>query len=315
VAAASLAVSLLLTACHVLTPTSRLLVMATALVPLALVGYVVAVAGSWAVRRLSAPGRVRSAATAALTASLVGVLAQIGLALPSYAGSHASGPSDLTVMTSNLHLGQADPAAVAAIAAHEAADVVVLEEVTPQEMQALTGLRASYPYVAGGAAPWAYGTVVLSRFPLSEVLQLHVSKGAWLMRVAAQRPFWLIAVHTAQPLTAYPDWAPDHDALLAAVRRLDGPLVLAGDFNATLDHRPMRQLLAAGLSDAARQSNAGWQATWPADERSGRLVPFGLGLMTLDHVLFSADFSAVSTSTHEVPRSDHRALVARLALR
>jgi endonuclease/exonuclease/phosphatase family metal-dependent hydrolase len=36
--------------------------------------------------------------------------------------------------------------------------------------------------------------------------------------------------------------------------------------------------------------------------------------MTLDHVLFTDDFSAISTRTHEVPRSDHLALVARLAL-
>ncbi len=218
-------------------------------------------------------------------------------------------------MTSNLHLGQGDTTAVATIARHEDADVVVLEEVTPSEMAALTGLRSSYPYVGGAAAPWAYGTVVLSRYPLTQERQLHVSKGAWLMRVLAPRPFWLVAVHTAQPLTAYRAWGPDHTALLDAVRRLDGPLVIAGDFNATLDHRPMRQLLAAGLSDAARQSNAGWQATWPANESSGRLVPFGLGLMALDHVLASSAFSAISTSTYEVPRSDHRALVARLALR
>ena len=37
--------------------------------------------------------------------------------------------------------------------------------------------------------------------------------------------------------------------------------------------------------------------------------------MTLDHVLVSKHLSAISTSTHVVPGSDHRALVARLALR
>jgi endonuclease/exonuclease/phosphatase (EEP) superfamily protein YafD len=135
------------------------------------------------------------------------------------------------------------------------------------------------------------------------------------MRVAAPRPFWLVAVHTAQPLTAYAAWATDHEAVRSAVARLHGPVVLAGDFNATLDHRPMRRLLGEGLSDAARESNAGWQATWPVNERRGGLLPPGLGLMTLDHVLVSHDFSAISTSTHEVPGSDHLALVARLAVR
>jgi len=288
--------------------------MATALVPLALFGYAVAALLWWTVRRLGA-GRLRVAATGALVVSLAGVLFHAALLVPSYAGAHAHGRPDLVVMTSNQRLGQGDPAAVARIASRAHADLVVLEEVTPEEMATLTALRATRPYVAGGAAPLAYGTAVVSRYPLSQVAQLPVSKGAWLMRVAAPRPFWLVALHTAQPLTAYPSYAPDHDAILAAVRRLHGPVIVAGDFNSTLDQRPMRRLLGAGLSDAARQSNAGWQATWPADEHDGGLLPFGLGLMTLDHVLYSRDFAAISTSTGDVPGSDHRALVARLAQR
>lgn len=313
-AVAALAASLLLTSCRLFTPSPRMLVMATAFVPFALLGYAAAVGAAWVVRRLSGPGRVRRAATTAAVVGTVGVLLHAGLLLPAYVGGHASGPPDLTVMTSNLRLGLGDTAAVTRIALQEDVDVVVLEELTPTALPGLARLRASYPYIEGGAAPGPYGTVVVSRYPLSQVRQLPVSKGAWQMRVAAPTPFWLIAVHTSQPLTAYPRWAPDHAALRAAVARLDGPVVLAGDFNATLDHRPMRRLLGLGLADAARESNAGWQATWPGNERSGRLRPFGLGLLALDHVLFTSDYSAISTRTHEVPRSDHLALVARLAL-
>jgi endonuclease/exonuclease/phosphatase (EEP) superfamily protein YafD len=291
-----------------------MLVMATAFVPFAMLGYAVAVGAALTARRLSRPGSLRRASAPALVVALLGVGLHAGLLVPAYVGSHASGEPDLTVMTSNLRLGRADTAAVTRIATAEAADVIVLEELTPTALPGLARLRESYPYIAGGAAPGAYGTVVLSRYPLTQVRQLPVSKGAWQMRVAAPTPFWLIAVHTSQPLSAYADWGPDHAALRSAVTRLDGPVVLAGDFNATLDHRPMRRLLGLGLSDAARQSNAGWQATWPVDEGDGRLLPLGLGVMTLDHVLFTSDFSAISTSTHVVPRSDHLALVARLAL-
>jgi endonuclease/exonuclease/phosphatase (EEP) superfamily protein YafD len=288
--------------------------MATAFVPLALVGYVVAALLWWVVRLLGG-GRLRVLATVALGVCVAGVLFHAALLVPAYAGRHGSGPAALTVLTSNLYLGEADTGDLVRIAAREHADVVVLEEVTPQEMERLGDLRTAYSYVAGGAAPWGYGTVVLSRYPLAEVSQLHVSKGAWQMRVAAPRPFWLVAVHTAEPLATYPDWAPDHAALLAAVRRLHGPLVVAGDFNATLDHGPMRRLLATGLSDAARSANAGWQPTWPANQATGQLEPLGLGLMTLDHVLFSRDWTAISASTHRVTGSDHRALVVRLARR
>jgi endonuclease/exonuclease/phosphatase (EEP) superfamily protein YafD len=303
----------LLTGCRVLTPSPRLLVMATALVPLALPGYVLAAGAAWTVRRLSAHGRVRRTGTGALVAAVLGALLHAGLLLPSYVGGHASGEPDLTVMTANLRLGQADPGDVKRLALDEDADVVVLEEVTPALIPGLAGLRTSHPYVAGGAAPGAFGTVVYSRYPLTQVTQLPVSKGAWQMRVAAPEPFWLVAVHTSQPLTAYAAWVADHAALDRAVARLEGPAVLAGDFNATLDHRPMRRLLGAGLIDAARDADAGWQPTWPVSAWDGRLQPFGLGLMALDHVLFTADYSAISSSTYVMPRSDHRALVVRLA--
>jgi endonuclease/exonuclease/phosphatase family metal-dependent hydrolase len=89
-------------------------------------------------------------------------------------------------------------------------------------------------------------------------------------------------------------------------------LVVAGDFNATLDHAPMRRLAGLGLSDAARQANAGWQPTWPAGDDTGRTLPFGLSVVAIDHVLVSKHFSAISTTTHEVPGTDHLGLLVRL---
>jgi endonuclease/exonuclease/phosphatase family metal-dependent hydrolase len=97
----------------------------------------------------------------------------------------------------------------------------------------------------------------------------------------------------------------------AALR--EGPLVMAGDFNATLDHAPMRSLLGLGLSDAARQSNAGWQPTWPGGDNPDHELPLGVQVMAIDHVLVSRQLSAISTSTYSVFDSDHLALVARLA--
>lgn len=313
-AAAALAASLSLTFCWVFTPSSRLLVMATALVPFALPGYAVAAGATAALGALST-GRRRLVATSALGIAVVGLALHAALLGPAYLGSHASGRPDLTVMTSNLRLGLGDTAEVVRLAEDESVDLVVMQEVTPEAAPELLAMRTALPYVAGRTAPGAFGTVVFSRYPLTQVSQLRVTKGAWQMRVAAPTPFWLVAVHTSQPYSGFASWRPDHDALHAAVARLRGPTVVAGDLNATLDHGPVRRLLGLGLSDAARVSNAGWQPTWPVDVQSGRRMPFGLGLMTLDHILTSADFSAVSTSTHPVPGSDHRTLVAGLVYR
>ena len=310
-AVTTLVASLLLTVCRLFAPPQRLLVVATSFVPLALLGYALAALAWWVVRRASAD-RGQGLATVGVVVALAGLLVHLGWLAPSYVGSHASGRPDLVVMTSNLRLGVGDAATVIRVVQQQRVDVAAFEEVTPQELTALDGLRAALPYVAGQPAPGADGTVVFSRYPLGQPTSLPISKGAWQLRVASPRPFTLIALHTSQPANWTDIWRSDHAVLLAAARRVDGPLVVAGDFNATLDHGPVRRELDAGLSDAARQANAGWQPTWPSDLRAGYSLPWGLGLMALDHVLVSRQLSAQSTSTEVIPGSDHRALIARL---
>jgi endonuclease/exonuclease/phosphatase (EEP) superfamily protein YafD len=314
VAVTTLAASLLLSFCWVFTPGSRTFVMVTAFVPWALVGYALAAVAWWTVRRLGA-SRPRRISSAAVVVSVLGLLLHAGLLAPAYVGGHASGPTDLTVMTANLRLGLADPDSVLDVVERSDADVVVFEELTGELIPALLELRATHPYVAGGAAPGAYGTVVFSRWPLEQVRQLPVSKGGWQMWVKASRPFWLVAVHTSQPYSSYRLWRDDHAALRSALDRLEGPVVAAGDFNATLDHRPMRDVLGLGYADAARQANSGWEPTWPSASDAEGSLPFETRLLTLDHVLVTKQFSAVSTRTYRISRSDHRALVARIAER
>jgi endonuclease/exonuclease/phosphatase (EEP) superfamily protein YafD len=312
VAVTALAASLLLTACRLFTPSPRLLVMATALVPFALVGYAVAALAWWVVRRLGRAPRGRTTAVV-LVVALAGLALHAVWLLPSYAGRHASGRAALVVMTSNLKLGEGDTTEVTRVAVAQRVDVLVVEEVTPEALAAMSALRRRLPYVVGQPAAGAQGTVVFSRYPVGDVLRLPVTKGTWRLRVAAPTPFWFVGVHTAQPLNDAASWRHDHAALLAALRDLTGAVVVAGDFNATLDHRPMRRLLAAGFSDAARQANSGWQPTWPGATDAAGALPIGLRLMALDHVLADRYYSAISTSTYPIARSDHRALVARLA--
>ena len=57
--------------------------------------------------------------------------------------------------------------------------------------------------------------------------------------------------------------------------------ILAGDFNATLDHRELRRLVGTGYEDAAAEAGAGLRGTWP--DRG----PF-LPVFTIHHVLADA---------------------------
>ena len=113
------------------------------------------------------------------------------------------------------------------------------------------------------------------------------------------------------PLVEPEEWLRDHRTLARLAARAEGsgvPTVMAGDFNATLDHAPLRKVLGTGLRDAAEQAGSGWQPTWPTKWRKDWLRP----VLSLDHVLASSGLRAVRTRAVDVPRTDHRALVVEL---
>ncbi|MET3960644.1 endonuclease/exonuclease/phosphatase (EEP) superfamily protein YafD [Marmoricola sp. OAE513] len=258
------------------------------------------------VRGAQAPYRRRMGGAAGFAAA--GTLLHLGLLLPAYVGEHPDGPSDLTVLTLNARHGGADAESLVRLARSSEADLVVLVEVTPRLESRLraAGLARALPYVGGTAGPDASGTMIFSAFPLTDSVALPLEHGALRLSVAAPEPFELVAVHLGQPLKdSGRRWRADWGVLDQVLPDLDGPVVVAGDFNSTLDHRFVRRLLGEGYADAAREANSGWQPTYPQK----------LPLIAIDHVLSRGGYSAVSTSTASVSGTDHRALVVRLAVR
>jgi len=245
--------------------------------------------------------------------ALAGFALHAALLAPYFLGAHAEGEPNLTVMTLNLRVGRADAEHAVGLARARGAEILVVEEVTPGERDRLrtAGLDTLLPNVAGEPTAGAGGTMVFSSYPVGEVERLPTRHGSWKVRVLAPAPFWLFAVHTSQPTGKPAEWAKDWLAILREVRAAGGARLVAGDFNATLDHRPVRDLLGDGFSDAARSANSGWQPTWPSVAGYAHL-PGGSALFAIDHVLFGKGFGAVSTTTVRVPGTDHRALVAEL---
>ncbi len=218
---------------------------------------------------------------------------------------------DLTVMTSNLEYGRGDADSVVRTATDRRVDVLVLEEVTPAGLRRLdrAGVRDRLPHLAGRAQPGAAGTVVLSRWPVRTVRSLGLRQGSYEVAVGGPRPFALLAVHTAMPLIDAPRWAADLGRLRQAVQDTPGPVVVAGDLNATRDHEPFRRVLASGVREAGEEAGSGWQPTWPSPWVRSWLRP----VIGLDHVLVGGGLHGVRTAVVPVPDTDHEALVADLA--
>jgi endonuclease/exonuclease/phosphatase (EEP) superfamily protein YafD len=319
VALVVLAGSVVLSVSRPLRSDQQLWVLAASFVPWAIPGYALALLVLLLVRRGST-GAFRQVVGVAAALCVLGVAVHAAWLVPAYAGKHVTGPSDLTVMGLNLRRGTADTAATARLVEREAPQVIVLSEATPQAVRALAdlgigGRGSRWPYLGGRPRSGILGTAVLSAYPLSGQHRIDIDTGAYRMRVGAPTPFWLTGVHTTQPLYSTALWNRDFDLLVADAPQVQGPRMEIGDFNATLDHSRMRDLLGTGLHDAAAEANSGWQPTWPSPgSRRMAGLPVPIRLMALDHVLLSEQFSAVSTSVHVVPGTDHEALVAHLLL-
>lgn len=256
-------------------------------------------------------GRRGAAVVAALAAvALAGVVAPRALGGPNDPDGEA-GPT-LRVLTANMEFGGGSASELVALARSTHADVLAVEELTPSLVRRLdaAGLGELMPHYVLAAQDGAGGTGLYARMPLTEAARpvgtLSTMATAHA-RVAGAREVEIVAVHTAPPTPSrIPVWDDNLRALPAA--EPDGPLrILAGDFNATLDHAALRDLLDTGYADAAAVVGEGLKATWP----SHRKIP---PPVTIDHVLADERIGIRSLSVHGIADTDHRAVFAELAL-
>ena len=251
------------------------------------------------------------AAVAAVAALALG-LAMVPRALAGPQGE-ARGPA-LTVMTFNAWVGRADARAVLRVAREHDVDVLSLQELRPELLRRLdrAGALQAFPSRSADARAGAAGSGLLSRIPLVAVDRAPNAKGhaqpEARLRVAGAPPVWIKAVHPSPPVShkSAPFWQGALAALPGADARGDVE-IMAGDFNATLDHSELRALLGRGWVDAADAVGDGLVWTWPALRR--RALP-----LTIDHVLVDRRVRVEKVTVVRVPRSDHRALIAELRL-
>ena len=220
---------------------------------------------------------------------------------------------EVTVMAVNLLVGKAEAeAVVAAVRAHDV-DVLALQELTPEMVLDFerAGLDEVLPYRHDLDEPGGSGSGIASRYP---VFPRTLTAPSSLRQAGALvdlpgEDLEVVSVHPMPPVVdAGPeDWQRDMAGL--PERELDGPVrVLAGDFNATLDHVGLRRLLTRGYVDAADEVGAGLDPTWPS---GGALWP---PPVTIDHVLVDDRCAVETFAVLDVPGSDHRAVVTRFVV-
>ncbi len=215
----------------------------------------------------------------------------------------APSPDDLVVLVLNVWHGRADTAALAGLIERTTPDVVVLPEAGHDYCGKIVPLVADLGYrgvvsVRPGL-PDGWGVTALLGPRAADVRAVrghemrlpHLELSGGLLGDRT-----LHAVHTTAPVQLGYVGLWRRDLRAAAAWTAAGGIV-AGDVNATLDHRLLR---AVGRS--AGPSGAG---TYPAR------LPRWLGIR-IDHVLLPPGVEATAAAVHDVPGSDHRAVEVRL---
>lgn len=241
-------------------------------------------------------------------------------AVLSRAGGRVAAPQGdgdlLRVATVSLRRGLVRAHPVIDLVRQHDVDVLAVAELTPDAEKALraAGIDELLPHAhvisaRSGSTPSASGAV-WSRRPIRSMGRTPGGFEQPWVRLATDsgRDVELTAIHTTPPSTspsAVRAWSDDLAALPGPER--DVLRVLAGDFNATLDHAALRAVVRRGYADAAWRAGRALAWTW----RPLRLPFPWLGL---DHVLVDPRIAVRAVELVRVRGSDHRAVVADLVL-
>ncbi len=223
------------------------------------------------------------------------------------------GRETLTVLSANVYLGKGDPEALVALVDRFDVDVLAVQEMTPRFARGLRAARIGrhLPHavveVRQGAAG---GGGIYSRFPLHPIDAGSVGffrQPRVDLTLPSGRHLRVVDIHPLTPgRTGIDVW---EESLGDLPSTGDGvPWVLLGDFNATLDHSRLREVLDRGYRDAGNVAGMGLVPTWP--NRDHDLPP----VITIDHVLADQRLDFVDYGVEDLPGSDHRPVHAELAL-
>lgn len=273
-------------------------------------------AGAGVVARRAGLARLRTVATWVAVWCLVVATAHLTvLAVRGTAGfgaqDPAPAPADLTVVLAFNTQGQVSARQIADLVAARGADVVALPETSPQTAERAAGLLAEqgrdYQVLAevlsGGANP---ATAVLVSRSMGHYEVTERGPAATFEASGTGPP--LTVVHTLAPVyLGLGGWSASTSAAVAACPGRPGGIV-AGDFNATVDHPAFGEL--DGCVDAATIAGRAGVATWPS------FTPRWFGA-PIDHVLVDPQsWTVVRAAVLDGPGgSDHRPFEAVLVPR
>ncbi len=226
----------------------------------------------------------------------------------------AGPPGAIKIISFNLNQHNLDSAPTLDFLRRENADVVIVTEATETWLKAFEQLSDLYPHRFYAPPHWGPGDKphmvgLLSKLAWVEtgVMRSDMTSrafGVWARFPAASPSLTVSGVHLMNPLYHPAEHQKaEAEKLASTLRRFQGPVVVAGDFNMTpFSIRYGNLLRDTGL----RRAGGGLNPTWPS-----LLAPLGLAL---DHVLVGRGVKNATLRSGPRLGSDHLPIVGTFSL-
>lgn len=205
-----------------------------------------------------------------------------------------------------------DMQAVARVIRNEQPDILFVQEISEEESsQLLELISTSYDKKIFWLAHPYFGLIV-SRFPVTAEA---VAKGASILAARIELPETSLAarnVHLQKSMNHTKAQYTMVNQLANHCAAVTDPLIVAGDFNATIINYPYVRM-AQLLDNAYEQAGFGFGFTFPSPARRvGMLTP----LMRIDHIFVSQHFTVHEAYVvDDAGESDHYPVVAKVSIK
>ncbi len=252
----------------------------------------------------------------AASSILIVVLTYLPLYLPNRPASSAKAGFSVKIMSYNLH-GIPEIDGIVEVIRRENPDVLLIQECSPALCSPLYhGLDDLYPYK--DMVIKDFGQAAYSRYPMKRT-SAEVDQGR-TQKLIIKAPQGLAAVWNIHPIPPFliPPQAYDAqmNALVADIAREKGPLIVAGDLNAT-DQSDVYRKINQYLIDGYWETGWGVGFSYPAPPYTFMDSGLQMGpIWRIDHIFHSSEFTATDAYiVKDAGGSDHFPIVVVLSLK
>ncbi len=217
----------------------------------------------------------------------------------------------LKVITLNTLYWARNSDAIVEFLGNESPDLIFLQELRADKLSILRRLAKAYPWQKHCAHQEGCGLAVLSRHRWQAAATAFIgdSKGRYIWaRFGSEFANLTVAdIHLRWPY--FSNQKADLDALHRDLEKSHGPLLIAGDFNAT----PWSGTLRSFTRSAKLLPAGPYRPTWPVRKfAKGVICGLCIPQLQIDHIFVSDEMRVLSSHTGPRVGSDHLPLIVKL---